>query len=206
MSFDELQKQMEQPAAPAAPPADEPSPWDEGPAFGGETRAFPRMSFDDLQKMPPESEPEPAAPEASPWEEPAPVAETAAPEPSIWDEQPAPEPEAPMFDSPFAAPEAEAEPIAEPEPELEPEPEPEPQYEPMMAAEPAPIVNSQITDDIAPSMAAGGLDLTDDQIERIAKRVVQMMSEQVVRNIAWEVIPDMAEMVVKERIKQLEAE
>jgi hypothetical protein len=27
-----------------------------------------------------------------------------------------------------------------------------------------------------------------------------------VRNIAWEVIPDLAEMVVKERIKQLESE
>ena len=29
---------------------------------------------------------------------------------------------------------------------------------------------------------------------------------QVVRNIAWEVIPDLAEMVVKERIRQLESE
>ena len=49
-------------------------------------------------------------------------------------------------------------------------------------------------------------DLTDDQIDRIARRVVQLMSEQVVRNIAWEVIPDLAEMVVKERIRQLEAQ
>jgi CheY-like chemotaxis protein len=49
-------------------------------------------------------------------------------------------------------------------------------------------------------------DLTDEQVDRIARRVVELMSESVVRNIAWEVIPDLAEMVVKERIRQLEAE
>ena len=43
-------------------------------------------------------------------------------------------------------------------------------------------------------------------IERIARRVVQMLSADEVKKIAWEVIPDMAEMVVKERIRQLEAE
>ena len=53
--------------------------------------------------------------------------------------------------------------------------------------------------------AASG-ELTDEQIDRIARRVVQMMSDQVVRTIAWEVIPDLAEMVVKERIRQLENE
>jgi hypothetical protein len=73
-----------------------------------------------------------------------------------------------------------------------------------MPAEGFPIpVNSQITDNIVP-VSPG--DLTDEQIDRIARRVVQLMSEQVVRNIAWEVIPDMAEMVVKERIRQLESE
>ena len=75
--------------------------------------------------------------------------------------------------------------------------------EPVAEAE-APLVNSQITDDIAAAAPAG--DLTDAQVDRIARRVVQLISEQVVRNIAWEVIPDMAEMVVKERIRQLEAQ
>ena len=51
-----------------------------------------------------------------------------------------------------------------------------------------------------------GVDLTEEQVDRIARRVVQMISDQVVRNIAWEVIPDLAEMVVKERIRQLESE
>ena len=65
----------------------------------------------------------------------------------------------------------------------------------------ADIVNPQITDSVTRPA-----DLTDAQVDRIARRVVQLMSDQVVRNIAWEVIPDLAEMVVKERIRQLEAE
>ena len=55
------------------------------------------------------------------------------------------------------------------------------------------------------SAAAPG-ELSDEQVDRIARRVVQLMSEQVVRNIAWEVIPELAETVVKERIRQLESE
>ena len=57
-----------------------------------------------------------------------------------------------------------------------------------------------------PSPGSNGVDLTEEQVDRIARRVVQMISDQVVRNIAWEVIPDLAEMVVKERIRQLESE
>ena len=43
-----------------------------------------------------------------------------------------------------------------------------------------------------------------EQIDRIARRVVELMSDQIVRNIAWEVIPDMAEMLVRTRIRELE--
>ncbi len=50
------------------------------------------------------------------------------------------------------------------------------------------------------------LELSDEQVDRIARRVVEMMSEQIVRNIAWEVIPDLASIIVKERIKELEQE
>lgn len=49
-------------------------------------------------------------------------------------------------------------------------------------------------------------DLTEEQIERIARRVVELMSERMVKDIAWEVIPDLAEIVVRERIRQLETE
>lgn len=49
-------------------------------------------------------------------------------------------------------------------------------------------------------------DFTEAEIDRIARRVIELMSDQVVRNIAWEVIPDLAEIVVRERIKELEQE
>ena len=74
--------------------------------------------------------------------------------------------------------------------------EPEISAPPMAAAAPPMAISADL-----PSA-----DLTDDQIERIARRVVQMLSADEVKKIAWEVIPDMAEMVVKERIRQLESE
>ena len=54
-------------------------------------------------------------------------------------------------------------------------------------------------------IAKGIITPASDEKDLIAC-VVELMSEQVVRNIAWEVIPDLAEMVVKERIRQLESE
>ena len=49
-----------------------------------------------------------------------------------------------------------------------------------------------------------GSDLTEAQIDKIARRVIELMSDQVVKSIAWEVIPELAEIVVRERIKELE--
>ena len=236
MSFDELQKLAATPAAASAPPPPPAaSPWDEAPAAGNDssTRAFPAMSFDELQKLassPASSAAAPAEPEASPWDEaPAPPPPAAA-EPAPWEDTPAFSGETRAFPrmsfeemqqmanaSAAPAPQPEPEPEPEPEPLAMAEPEPEPEPEPVMADAFPTAVNSQITDDVVtaasiPSAAGSGMsggltgDLTDEQIDRIARRVVQMMSEQVVRNIAWEVIPDLAEMVVKERIKQLESE
>jgi hypothetical protein len=34
---------------------------------------------------------------------------------------------------------------------------------------------------------------------------VERLSERIVREIAWEVIPDVAEIVIKQRIKELES-
>jgi CheY-like chemotaxis protein len=290
MSFEEMQQManepslpttapqaaMPEPEPPAPPPIEPPSveasPWDEAPsAFGGETRAFPRMSFEEMQQMAAESTPAPPPPappvaEASPWDEPQDDASTraipkmsfeemrqmaeaaqpapfetpaAAPEPeaSPWDEQPAFAGETRAFARmsfeemeqlaapPAAAPEPSwgptVDPFAEPAPAAE---EPSWSMEAPVAEEAAPPVNNQITDDVNSQITDVNpqitddvnsqitdvnpqiTDLTDEQVDRIARRVVQLMSEQVVRNIAWEVIPDLAEMVVKERIRQLEAE
>jgi CheY-like chemotaxis protein len=276
MSFEELQRMANEAPTPAAPPPPpppptptieiEPSPWDEPAAAqpsGGETRAFPMMNFDDLQRMPTAATPPPEPPaatpepEASPWDEP-PVAElssggetrafpsmsfedlqrmAAEPAPQPFDTAPPPEPppaeaaspwEQPeefggetrafsrmSFDelekmatagAPMPAPEPEPEPVAAPEPEPEPEAPPE-SFAQESPLEPEPEISMppiEVTESVAAVAVSG--ELNDEQIDRIARRVIQLMSDQVVRNIAWEVIPDLAEMVVKERIKQLESE
>jgi hypothetical protein len=46
--------------------------------------------------------------------------------------------------------------------------------------------------------------LTEAQIEAIAARVVGKLSDRVVREIAWDVVPDLAERAVKRRIEELE--
>ncbi|HEY2091792.1 MAG TPA: response regulator [Thermoanaerobaculia bacterium] len=198
MSFEDLEKMTEQ-AAPAPPPPPAPEaaeslPWEEQtpafgapmaaapeppaaihepdspfgeemPAFSGETRAFTKMSFEDLQQMAPPPAPEPAF--ESPAFEPAPAFE---PPPPFEPEPESQRADSPVFDQevPFEAP-------------VEPE------------------ISSP------PAMSLSG-DVSDEVIEKIARRVVQMLSADEVKKIAWEVIPDMAEMVVKERIRQLESE
>ncbi|HYC60263.1 MAG TPA: response regulator [Thermoanaerobaculia bacterium] len=202
---------------PAPEPADSPfasegaSPFgeEEAPAYAGETRAFPKMNFDDFQGMTatPEPGPEPEV-EAAPVESFAsPIEEEATPDeiPAGFSDQPMPE------EMPFSA-QAET-PAEEPSwlaagaseaAEAEAEPE-----EPAAAFAPPPPPPPALAPEAPPmaiSARSESADLTDEQVDRIARRVVELLSDQVVRNIAWEVIPDLAEMVVKERIRQLEAE
>ncbi|HET8945485.1 MAG TPA: response regulator [Candidatus Polarisedimenticolia bacterium] len=51
---------------------------------------------------------------------------------------------------------------------------------------------------------AGGADLSDDALDRLADLVVKKMTDRVVREIAWEILPGVAESVVRQRIKELE--
>lgn len=240
MSFEELQQlaSPQAPAAPAEPEAPvqttpEPSPWDEPAdaspfaaepsepaAYGGETRAFPKMSFDDMQAL--------ASGASTPAQEPAPW-EASSPAWAPEEAEAAPAAEETPFGSTEAAapaleelPQQEAQPSWSPQPDIDPawsepvgepafapeepsyaasEPEREQQPEPETAAAP-----SALAPPTEPSIPIAARELTDEQVDRIARRVVELMSDQVVRNIAWEVIPDLAEIVVKERIRQLEAE
>lgn len=62
-------------------------------------------------------------------------------------------------------------------------------------------------EDGAATAAAGGTSgLSDDDVERIARRVVELIGEKVVHEIAWEVIPDLAEIVIKDRLQELEGQ
>ncbi len=47
--------------------------------------------------------------------------------------------------------------------------------------------------------------LSDTDIDRIARRVIELIGDRPVREVAWEVIPDLAEVVIRDRIRELEA-
>lgn len=80
-------------------------------------------------------------------------------------------------------------------------------HEPQAAARmavpsPAPVqayptsVNSQITDAV----------LSDSDVDRIARRVVELLGDRAVRDVAWEIIPDLAEVVIRDRLRELESQ
>ncbi|HMB54261.1 MAG TPA: response regulator [Thermoanaerobaculia bacterium] len=58
----------------------------------------------------------------------------------------------------------------------------------------------------AASNGAGRVDLSDADVDRIARRVVDLLGDQVVREVAWEVVPDLAEVAVRDRLAQLEGQ
>ncbi len=114
---------------------------------------------------------------AQPWTPPAPSLPPAAPEP----------PAAPAFGAGFAATGAAAGAVA------------------AAAPTPSPAPATAVPAAAAPSSAApanGGL--SDADVDRIARRVVELLGDQLVREVAWEVVPDMAELVIKDRLRELE--
>ena len=48
--------------------------------------------------------------------------------------------------------------------------------------------------------------LGDEDVERIARRVVEILSDKAVRDVAWEVVPDLAELVIRDRLRELESQ
>ena len=80
---------------------------------------------------------------------------------------------------------------------------PPPAPEQPVAAAPPPAAAEPAAPAAAPALAEGR-PLSDAEIDRIARRVVELAGDQVER-IAWEVVPDMAEMLVRQRIRELEA-
>jgi CheY-like chemotaxis protein len=69
------------------------------------------------------------------------------------------------------------------------EPEPEP------FVEPAPVA-------VAPATSITSDQLTPEMIDAIARRAVELMSDKVIREIAWEVVPDLAELLIKRQLEE----
>lgn len=67
-------------------------------------------------------------------------------------------------------------------------------------APPLPMTSEDGTIDSA------GRSLSDADVDRIARRVVELIGDKAVRDVAWEVIPDLAEVVIKTRLRELESQ
>lgn len=70
--------------------------------------------------------------------------------------------------------------------------------------EPEPVVAKPepVAAPVAPSTSFTPGQLTPEMIDVIARRVVEMMSDKVVREIAWEVVPDLAELLIKQQLER----
>lgn len=93
-------------------------------------------------------------------------------------------------------------PPAEFAPEAWEAPEPEPQA--WSPPAPAPAASPQAA--VAPLAGNGSGHLSDGDVDRIARRVVELLSDKTVRDVAWEVIPDMAEVIIRDRLRELESQ
>ncbi|MBK9090206.1 MAG: hypothetical protein IPL90_14590 [Holophagales bacterium] len=69
---------------------------------------------------------------------------------------------------------------------------------------PPPAETTEAAVTTAPLGSAAVPALSDGDVERIARRVVQLLSDKAVRDIAWEVVPEYAERLVRERIAEVE--
>lgn len=121
-----------------------------------------------------------------------------APAEDLW--EPLPE-EAPAFEAPAmyvpAAPQADSATRFVP---LQSAPEMEPASEPLAAPALAPAATFAAAEPVAAAAV-----LSDADIDRIARRMVELVGDKAVRDVAWEVVPDLAEVLLKSRIRELES-
>jgi CheY-like chemotaxis protein len=68
----------------------------------------------------------------------------------------------------------------------------------------APDVPADTHDAQAPAPATPDVSLSPAEIDAIARRVVERLSDRVLREIAWDVVPDLANVIVRERLRELE--
>lgn len=75
-----------------------------------------------------------------------------------------------------------------------------------LAATQPPPGEEPIVFDASPAFAAprgdGDVRMTPAEIEAVARSVVGMISDSVVRDVAWEVVPELSELLIRERMQQ----
>lgn len=82
----------------------------------------------------------------------------------------------------------------------------EPQAPARMAAPPPAMPNMPATPSLTDTPLVGNGSLSDADVDRIARRVIELLGDKVVRDLAWEVLPDLAEVVVRDRLRELESQ
>jgi CheY-like chemotaxis protein len=80
-----------------------------------------------------------------------------------------------------------------------------PEYVPS-APVPVGVVPERLSETPSSGAAITADRLSPEMIEVIARRVVEMMSDSVVREIAWEVVPELAELMIKRQLEQKESQ
>ncbi len=99
-----------------------------------------------------------------------------------------------------AAPPTDAEPGVEESMQQEDEPRAD---EPEASVEPEAPVEQPAAAGGADVVAMPGAALSEEDVERIARKVLEL-AEPMIERLAWEIVPDMAEMLVRKRIRELE--
>ncbi len=84
----------------------------------------------------------------------------------------------------------------------EPEAVPEPAPAPSPISERFAAISGESLE--AEEPVNGGAHLSAEDVDRVARRVVELLGETTLREVAWEVVPDLAEVVIKDRIRELE--
>jgi hypothetical protein len=73
-------------------------------------------------------------------------------------------------------------------------------HEPAAAATPA---ATTATPEITAPLGNG---LSDADVDRIARRIIELLGDKAIRDVAWEVVPDLAEVVIRDRLRELESQ
>lgn len=82
----------------------------------------------------------------------------------------------------------------------------EPQAPARMAAPPPAMPNMPAAPSLTDTPLVGNGSLSDADVDRIARRVIELLGDKVVRDLAWEVVPDLAEVVIRDRLRELESQ
>jgi CheY-like chemotaxis protein len=70
------------------------------------------------------------------------------------------------------------------------------------ASAPVPAETAPVIEAAAPQPTETEMALSPAMIDAIARRAVELMSEKVVREIAWDVVPELAELLIKQKLEE----